>query len=195
MMILIAGGVKSGKSMLAQCVCRALAGEKGRMVYLATLDPCDSEDRRRIALHRRDREGWGFETLEEPCDPGAAAEKMQGDEVVLLDSLTALLGNRMFGPNPQEDPVEDLAQGVAKLAARAKGVVAVSDDLFSDAAVYDGVTLQYRRLLGRLNILAARQSDVVLECAHSMVQLHKGSLECLDKALAIFEGQAGYLKG
>ena len=194
-MIFIAGGVKSGKSMLAQCLCRALAGAGGAMVYLATLDPCDEEDRRRIALHRRDREGWGFRTLEEPYDPAAAARRLEGDEVVLADSLTALLGNRMFGPRPQEDPVEDLAAGLAALDQRAREVVAVSDDLFSDAALYDGMTLRYRQLLGRLNILAARQSRVVLECTHSQVVVHKGELPCLEEALALFEQHTGYLKG
>ena len=64
MLLLVVGGAKSGKSMLAQCLCRALAGEGGRMVYLATLDPCDGEARQRIARHRRDRDGWGFKTRE-----------------------------------------------------------------------------------------------------------------------------------
>ena len=194
-MILVVGGVKSGKSMLAQCLCRALAGEGGAMVYLATLDPCDEEDRRRIALHRRDREGWGFRTLEEPYDPAAAGEKLEGDEVVLADSLTALLGNRMFGPHPQEDPVEALAAGLEALDRRAREVVAVTDDLFSDAALYEGITLRYRQLLGRLNIRAARQSRVVLECTHSLVAVRKGELPCLGRALALFAEQTGYLKG
>ena len=128
MLLLVVGGAKSGKSMLAQCLCRALAGEGGRMVYLATLDPCDGEDRQRIARHRRDRDGWGFETLEEPYDLEKAAAALRGDEVVLLDSLTALLGNRMFGPRPQENPVADLDRGLVSadmMLARAQYAAAL----------------------------------------------------------------------
>lgn len=89
--------------------------------------------------HRRERDGWGFETLEEPYDLEKAAAALRGDEVVLLDSLTALLGNRMFGPRPQESPVADLDRGLEVLCRRAEGVVAVTDDLFSDAALYEGL--------------------------------------------------------
>ena len=195
MLLLVVGGAKSGKSMLAQCLCRALAGDRGRMVYLATLDPCDGEDRQRIARHRRDRDGWGFETLEEPYDLEKAAAALRGDEVVLLDSLTALLGNRMFGPRPQENPVADLDRGLEVLCRRAGGVVAVTDDLFSDAAVYEGITLRYRQLLGELNQLAAARSQVVLESAAAMVQVHKGDEACLPQALALFSRLTGRREG
>ena len=47
MRILLLGGSKSGKSHLAQTLCRKLA-EGGPMIYWATMEPVDGEDRDRI---------------------------------------------------------------------------------------------------------------------------------------------------
>ena len=99
--------------------------------------------------------------------------------------------SRMGGRDKLAEPLDGIPVILRTLAA----VEAVPEIREIVVVTREDRVEEYRRLLGRLNILAARQSDVVLECAHSMVQLHKGSLECLDKALAIFEGQAAYLKG
>ena len=52
MKILIIGGSKSGKSRLAQRVVKTLA-QGGPMVYWATMEPVDGEDRLRIEKHIR----------------------------------------------------------------------------------------------------------------------------------------------
>ena len=57
----ISGGCKNGKSLYAQRVARAAGAP---LYYIATMIPRDWEDDARIARHRAEREGWGFETLE-----------------------------------------------------------------------------------------------------------------------------------
>ena len=61
MTYLLIGGSKSGKSHLAQQLCRSLGGP---LVYWATMEPVDGEDRARIARHLDERAGWGFSTVE-----------------------------------------------------------------------------------------------------------------------------------
>ena len=63
MRILLLGGSKSGKSMLGQRLTRQLA-DGGSMIYWATLEPRDTEDRAIVRRHLAERDGWGFGTLE-----------------------------------------------------------------------------------------------------------------------------------
>ena len=49
--------------MLGQRLTRRLA-DGGPMIYWATLEPRDGEDRAFVRRHLAEREGWGFQTLE-----------------------------------------------------------------------------------------------------------------------------------
>lgn len=60
MKILLVGGSKSGKSGLAQRLCVRLAAG-APMIYWATMEPVDGEDRARIARHLDERAGWGLQ--------------------------------------------------------------------------------------------------------------------------------------
>ena len=57
MIVFITGGAKNGKSSLAQKVTLDLA-QGGTHYYIATMIPCDEEDRERIRLHLLDRAGF-----------------------------------------------------------------------------------------------------------------------------------------
>ena len=76
MKILLVGGSKSGKSGLAQRLCVQLAAG-APMIYWATMEPVDGEDRARIARHLDERAGWGFSTVE--CGRGAGARRTAGE--------------------------------------------------------------------------------------------------------------------
>ena len=89
----LSGGSKSGKSMLAQKIAKALPAPH---YYLATLRPTDAEDRAIVARHLRERDGWGFTTLERECGILSALELAPENGTFLLDSVTALLANEMF---------------------------------------------------------------------------------------------------
>ena len=96
----LSGGSKSGKSMLAQKIAKALPAPH---YYLATLRPTDAEDRAIVARHLQERDGWGFTTLE--CERGilSALELAPENGTFLLDSVTALLANEMFHPDGSVD--------------------------------------------------------------------------------------------
>lgn len=131
MRILLIGGSKSGKSLLAQQLCLRLSGG-GRRVYWATMEPVDGEDRARIARHLRERDGWGFETVECGRAILRAADRAIG-ATVLFDSATALLACEMFsaaGFDPEAGT--RAAEELLVLSRRADHFVCVCDDLFRD---------------------------------------------------------------
>ena len=100
MRILLLGGSKSGKSMLGQRLTRQLA-DGGPMIYWATLEPRDTEDRAIVRRHLAERDGWGFGTLERGRALPEGLALVPRESAVLFDSVTACLACQMFsGPQP-----------------------------------------------------------------------------------------------
>jgi adenosylcobinamide kinase/adenosylcobinamide-phosphate guanylyltransferase len=94
--ILILGGVRSGKSAFAERLAREL---KIPTLYLATAQISDSEMEERIRRHR-DRRPAEWTTIEEPLDPAGALRSALSAPAppgaVLLDSLDVWLSNLLL---------------------------------------------------------------------------------------------------
>jgi len=179
MKIFISGGSKSGKSMLAQRLSQCLRAPGKPMYYLATMLPADAEDRERIARHRQDREGLGYETVEAGRGVYAAVAKCDKDGFFLLDSVTALLANEMFLPSGgiEPDAYKIVVGDLERVINLVGGIVVVSDNIFSDAYIYDELTESYRRGLAYIDRQAARLCDTVLEvCGGLCIALKGGGL-------------------
>ncbi|MCK5735467.1 MAG: bifunctional adenosylcobinamide kinase/adenosylcobinamide-phosphate guanylyltransferase [Spirochaetaceae bacterium] len=109
-MILIIGGVKSGKSSWAS----SLASERetlGPVSYLATARAGDDEMKDRISRHQADRPS-SWTTVEEPDNPADYFLKMTSDALlgttpstVLFDCITLWLTNILapFGDEPNRE--------------------------------------------------------------------------------------------
>jgi len=173
MKIFISGGCKNGKSYYAQ----RLAAEQGArpLYYIATMKPADSEDDERILRHRKEREGWGFITVEQPENIGGILNKCDPDGSFLLDSLTALLANEMFRASGEADDMAagNIVDGLARVLDRTANIVLVSDYIYSDAAIYDPLTEKYRESLAKIDRAMAARCDTVLEITYSGVITHK----------------------
>ncbi len=173
MRFLLSGGCKNGKSTLALAL--ALAQGNGR-AYIATMKPSDDEDRSRIQRHRSEREGLGFETIEQ----GEQIEKITGcvpqGTSLVIDSATALLVNEMFPPDGKMDSgaAERVTQGLLKVLDAFSNVVLVSDSIYSDALRYDMATEAFRKSLARVDCVLARHMDGVVELSMGNPVLHKG---------------------
>jgi len=92
-LILILGGVRSGKSSYAQ----QLADEIGnRILFLATAGAGDDEMKRRIAKHKSSRpESW--RTIEEQMDlAGALRKNAAHADAVIIDCMTVWLSNMLM---------------------------------------------------------------------------------------------------
>ena len=175
MTVFISGGCKNGKSTYAQTLAKELAAGVP-LYYVATMIPHDGEDDARIARHRNERAGWGFETLEQGRDLCALLEKSDTKGIYLLDSITALVANEMFGADGSmnENAGRRVAADLTRFLKSVNGAVLVSDFLYSDAAVYDEWTEKYRRALALCDRTAAAICDRVLEVSCTGVTVHKG---------------------
>lgn len=187
MNIFISGGCKNGKSYYAQRLAKRQA-EGGRpLYYLATMEPADEEDEMRILRHRRERDGWGFTTLERGYDIGSLDADFSGS--FLLDSVTALLSNEMFRTDRRGgssiscdqpdgstgltiDPAAYLrvAEELAGLAGKSGNVVFVSDYIYSDAVKYDELTELYRKGLAWVDRTLAEKCEAVIEVSYGHIQ-------------------------
>ncbi len=61
--------------------------KKGELYYLATMNPYDSEDLKRIENHLKNREKYDFKTIEKHRNLNEIFYKFSKEDTVLLDSL------------------------------------------------------------------------------------------------------------
>lgn len=171
MKVFISGGCKNGKSYFAQSLAKQLADESGgSLYYIATMIPHDEEDRARIKRHIEDREGWGFETIEQGRNIPEIFDRVSEKGTFLLDSVTALLANEMFnGETINKSAYLKIAEDLEYVAGRVSNIVFVSDYIYSDAAVYDELSEDYRRGLGYIDRALARVCDRVTEAAYGQL--------------------------
>ena len=177
MKIFISGGAKNGKSMFAQEIAKELSGE-GHLWYLATMEPRDDEDDARVIRHRKEREGWGFKTVEWGRNIALHCEEFDCKGTYLVDSITALLSNEMFGGmsgEPDKSAPERVAKDLIAFSEAAENVVFVSDNIFCDAAFYDDWTDSYREGLAFADRRIAEKCDVVAEFSCGQIIFYKGA--------------------
>lgn len=166
MMTLIVGGSGSGKSAYAERYTVSLS-EGRKKYYIATMQVCDEEARKKVERHRTLRSGKGFETIEQPVAIADAAGKMQtGEKTALLECISNLTANEMFSgkePETAEAVAQDILRGIAALQKELTHFVIVSNNVSEDGQVYDGATMEYIRAMGRINEGLAAMADEVVE--------------------------------
>ena len=202
MIALVVGGAKSGKSMFAQDLAKSLnesfkidlkedldrsldmslhrsldnsfKKKSGNLYYVATMNPYDLEDLKRIENHLKEREGYGFNTIEETIDMGKVSKLVQKNDTVLIDSVTSLVTNYMFqGKDFFKEVSDDILSGILEIINVAGDVVIVSDYLFSDSIQYDCYTESFRKEIGIINRKLADLADIVIECSYGNIIYHK----------------------
>ncbi|MCQ2546122.1 MAG: bifunctional adenosylcobinamide kinase/adenosylcobinamide-phosphate guanylyltransferase [Clostridia bacterium] len=190
----ISGGCKNGKSFYAQRLARDTAVREGRpLYYIATMIPRDEEDQARIRRHLAEREGWGFETIEQGIDITAilrrakAGENIDTGGVFLLDSVTAITENEMFPRSLKGGAAEEIGTDAAApervrrdmlafgRAVREAGgsVVFVSDGIYGDGGEYSDSTEEYRKALASVDIALAEDCERVVEIAYGTEEIWK----------------------
>ena len=169
MLTIIIGGSGSGKSAFAE---RLAAGLSGTRIYLATMAAGDPESLERIARHRQQRRGLGFETLERPLDLEGA--ELPADANVLLEDLSNLLANEMF--SPEGGGMDAVRRGLDALIRRCRNLTVVSNEIFSGGTEYEGETLAYIQNLALLNRFVAERADLAVEIVCGLPNVLKGEL-------------------
>lgn len=67
-----------------------------------------------------------------------------------------------------EDMVNLLMQGIRRMADQARHLVIVTNQVFSDGIMYDASTMEYLRILARVNQEIAAMADEVYEVVHGI---------------------------
>lgn len=178
--VLILGGVRSGKSRFAQDLAQQISGDS--VLFVATAEAGDAEMMRRIQHHRSSRPAeWS--TLEATQHVGKALDQWRCNErclqTVVIDCLTLLVSNVLLNCGEQLDHT----------AVRER-VDAEIQDLLSTCELWNGTVLivsgevglglvpesylgrQYRDLLGWANqTVAARSTRTYLMVAGLAIEL------------------------
>jgi adenosylcobinamide kinase / adenosylcobinamide-phosphate guanylyltransferase len=152
--VLVGGGVRSGKSAFALHLARGLGA---RRLLVATAQAFDREMEERIAAHRAER-GGAFLTVEEPLDLAGALERADGD-VVVVDCLTLWISNLLLrgdGPAAVAAQVEDVA-GV--LSRRRVHAVLVTNEVGMGVVPESALGRAFRDATGRAHQRLARDAD------------------------------------
>ena len=162
--LLVTGGCRSGKSAYAERRAMALPG---RRAYVATCPVVDEEMARRIAAHRRARDGQGWVTVEEPIDLEGVLRRHAATDVLLIDCLTLWVNNLLYeaeraGREIDEPPCREMLDA----AEACRGwVIVVSNEVGLGIVPDNSLARRYRDLVGRANqLVAQRAEEVVLLC-------------------------------
>ena len=170
----ISGGCKNGKSYYAQHIARA---QGAPLYYVATMISTGAEDDARIARHIRDREGWGFTTIERARDLTAGLEAVRPEGTVLFDSVTACLAAQMFeGGDMDMGAPRRVAEQIAAISRVPAHFVCVCDGIWQGGEDYDPWTAAYTAGLAGICRTLAAEFDVVCEMTMGLPHVWKGEM-------------------
>lgn len=163
-LILITGGVRSGKSRLAT---RIAAMFSDRAAFIATAEPGDDEMRERIAKHRESRPAE-WTTIEEPVHLHEALEKCVSD-VAVVDCLTLWLSNLIHykgedaAPSEMESFIPREIQAFTETASRKNmTVIVVTNEIGMGVIPMSPLARRFVELQGMANQSFAQAADTVI---------------------------------
>ena len=191
-MILITGGSGSGKSAYGEK--RILEAGDMTRYYIATMEVFGEEGRKKVERHKRLRQGKGFITIESPkevgrrevldqisCgnqeDAGRIKDAQNAQKAVLLECLSNLKANEMFGssfgaelePDKRREALADkICSDIAKIDKIADFFVVITNEVGSDGEMYEKETLEYIRLLGLVNCRLAQMASQGVEVVYGI---------------------------
>ena len=159
MLTLILGGVRSGKSRMAE---RLAAGFSGQIVYLATAEAKDVEMQERIALHQIHRpEHW--KTIEEPIHLAKALFKYgTAENVVIVDCLTLWITNLLLADERFKTGRDEIEALISELKRGRHNVVLVSNETNSGVVPMDALSRRFCDEIGGLHQTLATLADNVI---------------------------------
>lgn len=158
--VLVLGGVRSGKSRYAQ----RLAETSSRVTFIATAQRGDDEEmRRKISRHQADRPPW-WTTVEEPLELGRVLESQAcHSDAVLIDCLTLFAANLADAHAEDEcRSLEEVDRLCAALRSAAQPIILVSNEVGSGVVPAYASGRRFRDLAGEINQRVAAVADTVL---------------------------------
>lgn len=163
-LILITGGSRSGKSAFAQQMMENLPGKR---LFVATCPHTDAEMDERIRRHVEQRQGRGWQDLEEPVHLRQLFSSLDPGVNVLIDCLTLWVNNMMYsvelsGKEINDEVMCSRAQKLALAAREFSGtVIMVTNEVGLGIVPDNPMARRYRDLVGRCNQVMASLADEV----------------------------------
>lgn len=170
MLILITGGCKNGKSVIAE---KIICSKNSECFYIATMQPFGVEAEIAIERHRKLRSGKGFNTIEKYTDIGEI--DLPSGSSALLECIGNLCANEMFSANCLK-PAEKILSDVEKIIKKSELFIIVTSQVGCDGISYSAETMAYIHELSLLNNRLSELSDVVIEAVFNIPVLLKGEL-------------------
>ncbi len=173
--ILILGGVRSGKSRYAQ----QLAARWRRVTFLATAQSGDDEEmRRKIARHQSERPA-DWVTIEEPLSLGRALQNATStSDAILVDCLTLFSANLLAAHHDDEPSLQaEIDSLCASLQSVRCPTILVSNEVGSGVVPAYASGRRFRDLAGEINQRVAGLADRVLLMIAGIPLAVKGSGE------------------
>lgn len=156
-LVLVGGGVRSGKSTFALARARSLGV---RRAFIATAQAFDDEMRDRIARHRDER-GTEFRTIEAPLEVAEAVASLAEIDVVVIDCLTLWLSNLLLHELPPEQILARVDALVAELARRRFHAIVVTNEVGMGVVPETPLGRAFRDLAGMTHQRFARVADEI----------------------------------
>jgi adenosylcobinamide kinase/adenosylcobinamide-phosphate guanylyltransferase len=156
-LVLIGGGVRSGKSAFALARARSLGD---RRVFVATAQAFDAEMEARIAAHHRER-GGDFLTIEEPVEVPAVLDALRDVDVVVVDCLTLWLSNLLLRDESEQQILQRVDALGEVLARRAFHAIVVTNEVGMGIVPESRLGRIFRDLSGLAHQRLASRADEV----------------------------------
>lgn len=172
--ILVLGGVRSGKSRYAQQV----AERSGRVTFIATAERRDDEEMRlKIERHRAERPNH-WVTVEEPLELAQAINSGTSvSDLILVDCLTLFAANLIEAHSGDETKLQSRIDDLCSaLRSPSCPVVLVSNEVGSGVVPEYASGRRFRDLVGEINQRVATIADDVLFMVAGLPLALKGSL-------------------
>jgi len=149
---LFIGGIKSGKSFLAEKY--AIKHAITKPIYLATTEFIDAEMSERIVQHKKQREN-NFTTLEEPLRLNSIITN--ANEIVLVECVSMWINNMLY----HEYMFDDIKKEIQLVLAQEKSIVFVLNDVGSGIIPDNKLAREFIDISGKVSQIIAKECDEV----------------------------------
>ncbi len=174
-MTLITGGARSGKSGYCQKMAEKIPGPR---TIIATCPILDQEMRERVEIHKKDRRGRDWQTIEETINLKNAIASIPDSETIVVDCLTLWINNLLLGEHGDkldEKVMTDFSAEVLQQCRQRSGpIFFVSNEVGLGIVPDNQLARRFRDLAGRCNQVIAQEADRVIFMVSGIAQIIKG---------------------
>lgn len=156
-LVLVGGGVRSGKSAFALTRAMALGDDR---VFIATAQAFDDEMRARIDAHKRER-AETFRTLEAPMSLTETLLGVAQGDVVLVDCLTLFVSNLLCTGLDDDEVASRFDALLGALDTRTRHIVLVTNEVGLGIVPDNALSRRFRDHAGTLHRRIAAVADEV----------------------------------